>query len=60
MQIRLTPPMLFYGEFLQFHSYDLRKLKKNSDIAGGKLNHLNQFNGTVCGTALTALIAILH
>ena len=50
LAISRTPPVLFYGEFSQFHSDDLRKHKKNSDIAGGKLNQFNQFNqfnGTV-------------
>jgi hypothetical protein len=47
MQTKLTPPVLFYGEISQFRSYDLRKRKKNSDIAVGNLNQFNQFNGTV-------------
>ena len=47
MQARLNPPVLFYGVFLPFHSYNLKKLKKNSDNAGGKLNQFNQFNGTI-------------
>jgi hypothetical protein len=42
--------VLLYGEFSHFHSYDLRKHKKNGDIAGGKLNQFNQFNGTSNGT----------
>ena len=39
--------MSFYDDFSQFRSYDLRKHKKNSDIAVGNLNQFNQFNGTV-------------
>ena len=51
MQAIPTLPVLFYNEFIQFHSYDLRKLKKNSNTAGSKLNRFNQFNGTASGTA---------
>lgn len=47
MQAKLTPPVLFCGDFSQFCSYDLRKHQENSDIAVGNLNQLNRFNGTV-------------
>jgi hypothetical protein len=47
MQFKLTPPVKFYGQISQFRSYDLRKHKKNIDIAVGNLNRFNQFNGTI-------------